>query len=461
MTATIAPIRNAGFPEMLQVLQEQQARKIDVVVPAAKLAFVEGQLQLTGLEQIVEDDGVTDPNGLYLPTSKFDDSVAERLDIAPAYLRRLREGKIVGTGKKAKLSPSRLDLYDANVNGLLHGRKEKRRELTLTEVNAGEVGVGEFSRYKVLREAVPADTRSFLVRLFRGDASSTGIARALLSNRYARLDNLDGLMAMLQGIQEAGIDPETLKISGDLTETRMYVHVAAPEIMALAPKLLEGYRSPFDTGVEGAKRQTTGLTFEQRVELGRQFRERGHGDGTHNIYQPGDEPIVHAGFKLTNSEVGNGRWQIQRVITILKCSNGLTLQAEGMARAHLGSTLEDGNLEWSADTQSKELALVTAQTRDVVKNALSQEALETAVAKLEENADAPVEDTQVEVLTKRLKFTEEQQAGILRHFLMGGQGTAAGVANAITSFSQTLDPDAQFDLDNKAVQAMEMAASLR
>jgi hypothetical protein len=187
MTTTTTTLRNAGLEEMTAILQQQQARKFDLVAPAGRLRVKHGQLALAGLDPLIEADGVTDPNGTYTPTEVFDEGVAARLEIPRAYLRRLRE--------------QRPDLYDANVNGWLAGRKP------LMRYPSDLHGDGEAV---VLREGTAPDPRSFLVRLFRGEQTGAGIARALLSNRYARLDNLDGLMAMLAGITEAGIEPGTL-----------------------------------------------------------------------------------------------------------------------------------------------------------------------------------------------------------------------------------------------------------
>lgn len=44
---------------------EQQARKIDMVVPASKVRFAEGMLVVESQDLILEDDGFTDPNGRY------------------------------------------------------------------------------------------------------------------------------------------------------------------------------------------------------------------------------------------------------------------------------------------------------------------------------------------------------------------------------------------------------------
>jgi hypothetical protein len=437
-------VRNANYTDLLALLNEQKSRSIDLVMPAAKMHFVDGMLAITGMEHILEEDGFTDPNGMYWPTQVFDDQLAERLDITTAYLRRLRHGK---TDRRDKISAvSRLDLWDANVNGLLGGRKMKMR---------GET---------VLRDAVPADPRSFFLRLLRPE-DGIGIARAMLSNRFARLDNVDGLLAMLAGIRDAGVASDSLRIYGDLSESKMFVHVSAPEIMAAAPGLLAGYRSPFDTPAESAKRRGPVLSMDERIELGRQFRESGRGDPRGpGFYTEGNEPLVHAGFLLSNSEVGAGRWQIMPEITVLACSNGMTMTKDGFARSHVGSRMDEGRVEWSADTQGKELALVTAQTRDVVKSVLSQDYLEAKIAELEGKAGKPVEEPEkvIEVVAKKYAFSKEEQDGILRHFLLGGQLTSGGVMNAITSYSQTVDsPDAAHDLNVRAVEAMELVAVMR
>ena len=454
-TATIPTVRNADFDTMFGMLKEMQSRAVDLVVPADKLRFQDGMLEIAGQEMILEDDGFTDPNGCYRPTQIFDDQVAERLQIGTAYLRSLRHGRVnKKTGKQAY--PPRLDLWDANVTGLLHGRKEKQR------LNPGAPN----GMYDVVREGVEPDPRSFFVRLLRTE-NGVGVARALLSNRFARLDHIDGLLAMLNGIQDAGIDPGTLKIRGDLSETRMFVHVAAPQILAAAPDLLAGYRSPFDTASEQAKRTGGGYAAEERIRLGRIWAEKGRAGlaaegygAAHGFFTPGTEPLVHAGFLLTNSEVGFGRWVITPEITILRCTNGLTMNSDAFGRTHVGGELDDGHVQWSADTASKELAFVTAQTRDVVKAVLKEDYLIAKIDELNRKAGREVDrpEKTIEVVAKKLAFTKEEADGILRHFLLGGQLTTGGVMNAVTSFAQTIaDADAAHDLNSRAIDAMNMA----
>src|SRR5690606_14026538 len=133
-----------------------------------------------------------------------------------------------------------------------------------------EFGTGKV-RTETVRDAIPGDDRSFLVRTFKTD-EGPGIARAFLSDRYSVMDNLDVLMASLDGIREAGVKVD---VAGcDLSERRMYVRLVSPEVQVSAVELLKDYRSPF-SGQSGA-----------------------------------DLPIISAGLLIQNSEVGNGAFSL-------------------------------------------------------------------------------------------------------------------------------------------------------
>lgn len=211
--------RNASILDLRDLLVDQHARKIDVIVPGRRLRAKDGNILLSGMEPVVSMDGVTNPNGTYRPTEIFDEGISSKLQIPLSYVRRLRA--------------ERPDLYDQNVNGLLRGKYRN-----------GPDGPN------VLFEP---EERSFLVRTFRGDDSEEGIARAFLSDRYAVMDNLDALTAALDGVKQAGVD---IEIDGcDLTDRRMYVRIKAPQVQVLAPELLAGYKSPF-SGASGTENPT-------------------------------------------------------------------------------------------------------------------------------------------------------------------------------------------------------------
>jgi hypothetical protein len=343
-------------------------------------------------------DGVTSTSGLYLPTSVCDEGLSEKLGIHRSYLRRLRA--------------ERIDLYDLNINGWLHG--DTFADGTPVEGNAGP------------------DPRSFLVRCLRGD-DGTGIARAFLSDRYRMIDNIDVLMSALQGIEDAGVE---VVIDGcDLSERRMYVRVVCPQVQVAAETLLRGYRNPF------------GEDFDR-------WREIADREGLG--YGEGGEPIVFAGLVIQNSEVGDGAFSITPRAVVKVCKNGLVISKDMVRDVHLGGRLSEGVVDWSADTQQKAVELVRAKTRDSVSTFLSEGYLIDAVAKLEERAAEPVTSVdEVKVLVNRLKFSTEEIDGILSRFVQGGQMTRGGVMNAVTAQAQMVgDADLAHTMEEQATSLL-------
>lgn len=452
MNELITEARNADLETMLEILRTQQAAKIDLVVPASKFRFDEANLVMSGFEADINADGVTDVNGLYVPTRIFDEKLAGYLNIPVAYVRRMRE--------------ERPDLYDLNANGWLHGRKAKIRRSTPAEIKALETEendamfaqpIGEFETrwMTTVRPAVDGDARSFLLRLFQA-AEGPGVARTVLSSKYKIMENLDGLMALLAGIREAGIDPSTLEITQcDLTERRMYVVVTAPEIKVAAPELLKGYRNPFAQGVE----RVEGRVRENDADFWRQVARR---EGMGYTEEEGGEPIVEAGLVFKNSEVGGGKYSLTPRIRVRVCKNGLEITEEAFGKVHLGGRMDEGRINWSSETVEANIALVRNETKDVVQAFLNPEFLQTQVNGLSERAGIklpkPKED--VEFVAKKLSFTDDETAGILEHFMLGGQISAGGLMQAITSFSQTIeDGDRSHELEAKAIEAMDMAVA--
>lgn len=302
-----------------------------------------------------------------------------------------------------RMRTERLDLVDANVNGWLQDDREGR---------------------------------SFLVRGFRTDDSgSIGIARAFLSDRFRPVDNYDVLLAALSGIRAAGVNCNI--VGADLSEKRMSVKVVAPEVMALAPELLRNYRNPFDGASEG-----------------RQAAMRAHG-----WINPDDRPVVFAGFVISNSETGGGAFTIVPRIIVQVCTNGLVQQVDALREIHLGGRLEAGLIRWSEDTQRKSIDLVKAKTADAVKTFLDVEYVRGVVERLEAKAGKPVVEATATIqrLAKAQSWTQGEAETILEHFLMGGQATAGGVMQAVTSAAQTVgSPDRAWELESSAVAVMEL-----
>lgn len=373
--------RNANLQDLVAILQDQHAHKVDVVSSPNHLFAEQGRIVISGVEEpILTSTGVIDPNGSYLPTSVADEGLAAKLGIPGAFLKNLR-------------SLGRWDLYDNLVNGFLYGNPE-----------------------------VPADPygKNLFVRGFAGNDADEheGVLRAVLSSSYRPMDNLDGLMATLEGIREAGVNA-TVR-SADLTDRSMIVKFWAKEVEAYAPTLLKGYRSPF-TGQSGS-----------------------------------DNPRVFAGFVLRNSEVGSGAYSLVPQITVEICSNGLTLTKDVLRKTHLGAKMETGAIRWSDETVERNLDLIRAQTRDAVTTFLDVDYVTKAIEALEAGAEVGVKTVdEVKAIVKPLKYTEEQQDGILSHFIQGGQPTVGGVVNAITAYAQTVDDgDDAYWIESQATKVL-------
>jgi hypothetical protein len=129
---------------------------------------------------------------------------------------------------------------------------------------------------------------------------------------------------------------------------------------------------------------------------------------------------------------------------------------------HLGTRQTEGIVRYTADTMDKELALITARARDAVATFLSVDYLKATITGLERKAGAPVTHPEQAVrrVAKAAKFTDEMTEQILGHFIRGGQLTAGGVMQAVTSVAQTLDnADTAHDLEAQATRILDLAAA--
>ncbi|HUZ55926.1 MAG TPA: DUF932 domain-containing protein [Streptosporangiaceae bacterium] len=372
-----AGVRNATLADLAALLRDQQARKVDIVAPAGAIRAAGGQLVTDGTDPVLGTDGVTMTTGSYTPSDVCDQGLADKLGIPVTYLRRMRE--------------QRPALYDANVNGWLAG-----------------------------------DSRKFLVRCLRASSGSgPGAARAFLSDGYKRIDNLDVLMAALDGVRAAGVPVE---VDGcDLTERRMYVRVVCEQVRTLAPALLADYRSPF-TGASGA-----------------------------------DNPVVFAGFVISNSETGCGAFTLTPRLVVQVCRNGLTMTRDAIRAVHLGERLDEGVVTWSGNTLDKTLALITARTTDAVATFLEPGYADRVVRAVTAQAGHPLADPQeaVAVVSQRLRFTDSQQADIMAAFIRGGDLSAGGILHAVTSAAQSqTDADAAHEMESAGLRALEIATAL-
>lgn len=253
-----------------------------------------------------------------------------------------------------------------------------------------------FSYFERMREEQPdlldhtvntwlqADTERRLVRTLDGKV------RAILSDRYRRLDNVDlaeQVLPLLQRLPQARFE------SLELTETHLYLKVV------------------------------TGLSVE--------------------VF-PGD--VVQAGVVVSNSEVGQGSLCVQPLVYRLLCSNGLIVPDYSLRKAHIGramSALEDAITVYSDETRLADDRAFFLKVRDVIHAAVSEATFAPVARRLQATRSIQLTGDPaktVHVLAERYVLTEQERSGVLRHLIEGGELSGYGLVNALTHYSQTV-PD--------------------
>lgn len=372
-------LRNADLTQLSNVLQSQIPLRHDFVVPASSLRMEDGRLVASEATHEITDDGVTTvPADRHYDLSNVAaEQLAERCGIPLVYWRRM--------------AGSHNPLLDRNVNTWL-----------------------------------AEDGRTFFVRTFSDrNADGPGIVRAVLSDRFAVMEDFDVLLAALDGARQAGLSLNESHIKTDLTDRRMFVRITVPEISVNVADLLGHYRSAI-TG--NASR---------------------------------DLPLMWAGLVISNSEIGHGAFTIAPRAVLQVCTNGMTRNVDLVRAVHLGGRMEAGAITWSADTQRRQLGLVVARARDAVSAFLSTDYLAKYVADMQRAANVQVNNPVrvMQVVAKQMRYSEAQAESILSHFTRGGDLTALGFGHALTSVASTTDDaDAAAEMEADFFRIVDLAA---
>ena len=256
--------------------------------------------------------------------------------------------------------------------------------------------------------------RNYLIRCFASEDNTTGVVRAILGDRYRILDNLDVLMAALDAVRQSGVNIQIE--SADITDTKMYVRFIAPDVVQDSPNLLKNYRVP--------------------------SKDKGTDYG------------IHAGFILTNSETGHGSSFVAPRLVVAACRNGMIMKQDATNKVHLGGRMDEGRIDWSEETKTKNVELIIAQVKDAVKQYTSAEYLGATIDKLEGNGTSELNHPidAIANISRDLNFSEEKQKDLLAYFMQSSDLTGFGVAQAVTYFAhKKADADEQFELEAVAM----------
>ena len=229
---------------------------------------------------------------------------------------------------------------------------------------------------------------SYMIRTM--DYGGGRVARALLSDRYRRIDNMEIASAVLPLF--AGSDQYEV-ISSEVTENRMYLK-----------------------------------TLSRRLEM---------------EVVPGD--YVQAGVVISNSEVGLGSVNVQPLVYRLVCTNGMIVNDMGERKNHVGraaKAVEDSFHIYSDETMEAEDKAFLLKLRDVTMAAIEEGRFAQVVGKLKESAGIPITGKVTEVVEltgKTYGFNTDEQDSILQYLIAGGDLSQYGLSNAITRASQDVE----------------------
>lgn len=237
-----------------------------------------------------------------------------------------------------------------------------------------------------------------------------GTARAFLSNRYRRIDNLDIASIVLPVLQDMeGMHFESCQ----LTESRMYI-----------------------------KAVNTRLEAE---------------------VVPGD--IVQSGIIISNSEVGLGSVNIQPLVYRLVCSNGMVVNDAQTRRNHVGRVNEasENYQLYSEKTLEADDKAFAMKIQDTVRAVVDEVRFTRVVNMMREAKDAPMNTAAVpdivKLVSKDFHITDDESSGVLQRLIEGNDLTLYGLSNAVTRHSQDVkDYDRATALEGIGYNILSMPA---
>lgn len=141
--------------------------------------------------------------------------------------------------------------------------------------------------------------------------------------------------------------------------------------------------------------------------------------------------IVQAGVMISNSEVGLGAVSVQPLVYRLVCTNGLIINDFGERRNHVGRQAK------MAEDKAFMLKL-----RDTTMAAIEESRFAQVVDKLKEAAGIPIKGNVQEVVEltgREFGITQDEQNGIFKYLVEGGDLSLYGLTNAVTRASQDVE----------------------
>lgn len=207
-----------------------------------------------------------------------------------------------------------------------------------------------------------------------------GDLRALLSNRYQRIENEQIAKVALPILYDL---PGVQIPSCEVTDRRMYIHFVVP-------------------------------TIQGEVKVG---------------------DVVQAGGVISNSEVGEGSASVEGLAWRLRCLNGMKT-GEAFRRHHVGRHIDDNESLWADDTRKVDDNLILLKIRDMVRAVVDETRFKAKLDKMKGLTEGQITgnpERAVEVLSNVIGANDTEKGNILLALIKGGDTSAWGLLNAVTA----------------------------
>jgi hypothetical protein len=239
-----------------------------------------------------------------------------------------------------------------------------------------------------------------------------GQVRAILSDSYRPLDNLDLAEAVLPKL----IGLEARVVSGEVTENRFYLKAVTERIQGTV--------------------------------------------------KPGD--VIQAGVVVSNSEVGQGSLRVEALDYRLVCTNGM-IRETAVRKAHLGrgsrghDLIEDAREYFRSETRAADDRAFFLKVQDATAAMFDQERFDRRLLTYRETGEREIKADPVqvvEVTAQRFGFSEGERTSILQHLIRGSDLTQWGLANAVTRAAQDQESyDRATELEKLGGEVVELSGA--
>jgi hypothetical protein len=132
------------------------------------------------------------------------------------------------------------------------------------------------------------------------------------------------------------------------------------------------------------------------------------------VFEPVDNEVLSIGVCMQTSDYGDGAYVVAMFMLRLWCTN-YAIATDLMRQRHLGKRLDD-NMEYSAETYRLDTEATVSATRDMVREALKAESVNGLLDGIRKAHEEEVSATSVKAFLKKYLNTNEEREEVVRAF---------------------------------------------